>query len=126
MRLTLADYWLDIYGRKRTVLVVAGSAAAIAFGASLVMTPLYESRTGFYSPANVVVPDYTNTGTAPALAQAPYVPAADEKSASIGIGILRSRNVFEALNKEFPERSVNDILGQTDIKVSREFMIEVY
>jgi len=116
-------YWLDIYWRWRLVTLTCLCAAVVAYVLSLVLTPVYQATSVFYSPQNVSAPDYV-AGTA-TMAQTAFVPIAEEKAASVSIGILRSQDIFRKLVDEFPERSVDQLRKSVDIDVSREFMIEV-
>ena len=123
---TLSDYWVDIYARKRMVLLTMLAAGVTAALVSSVLPPLYEAKTVFYSPINITLPSYTNSDSGVVLGQAPFIPPTEEKAASIGIGILRSKDVFRKLAAEFPPNTVDSLTKNTDIKVSREFMLEVY
>src|SRR5919201_175935 len=92
-------YWLDIYWRWKLVLLTCLSAAVVAYVVSLTLPPVYQATSVFYSPQNVSAPDYI-AGTA-TMAQTPFVPAAEEKAASISVGILRSQDIFGTLADEF-------------------------
>ena len=119
----LLGYWLDIYWRWRLVAITGLFAAAFAFVLSLLLPTIYQATSVFYAPQNISAPDYL-AGVA-SLAQTPFVPATEEKAASISIGILRSHDVFRTLAAEFPQRSLGEIRKNVSIDVSREFMIEV-
>jgi uncharacterized protein involved in exopolysaccharide biosynthesis len=125
-RVALSDYWADIYSRKGLIFLTAASAAGLAYFASINLPPIYEAKTIFYTPINIALPSYNNLGVAVGLGQAPFVPPTEEKLASTGVGILRSKNVFRRLASEFPSISEDSLRKNTDIKVSREFMLEVY
>lgn len=116
-------YWLDVYWRWKLVVLTSLCAAAVAYALSLVLPSIYQATSVFYSPQNVSAPDYV-AGTA-TMAQTPFVPAVEEKAASISVGILRSQDIFQTLAGEFPERSRNQLRKNVSIDVSREFMIEV-
>jgi uncharacterized protein involved in exopolysaccharide biosynthesis len=118
----LLGYWLDIYRRWRIVAITALTAAVFAYMLSSVLTPVYQSTSIFYTPQNITAPDYVSGGAG--LAQTPFVPATEEKAASINLGILRSNDVFKELHSRFPERSFGELRKNVSINVSREFMVE--
>ena len=125
--ITLYDYWMDIYRRFWLILLTTAAAAGFSWYLSASLPPLYESKTVFYLPINISVPRYTSAAdSAGSIAQSPFVPATEKKQASVGIGILRSKDVFRGLAAQFGGRSPSELEKNVDIKVSREFMLEVY
>jgi len=126
MPATLYDYWQDIYQRKGLLLTVAISAAVFAYVVSFLLPPLYEAKVTFYSPANLTAPTYTQSSDAGHLAQAPYLPTADEKAAAVDIGVLQSMDIFRDLHARFPDRDVDWLRKNVDVTVSKEFMVDVH
>lgn len=123
---TLADYFSDIYERKMLVIITVATAMAFALAFSRLMPPVFEAKTAFYAPINVSPPSYVGPDVSTTLGQTPFMPPSEEKLASAGVGILRSRDVFRKIASEFPQLSPDVLRKNTDIKVSREFMLEVY
>lgn len=123
---SLFDYWIDIYENRVLLAIVVAVAAAFAYLVSLSLPKLYESKTVFYSPANVSIPNYTGNPGGVTLAQGAFVPTPEEKAASISIGILRSKDVARQLQKEFPHLNDDQLRKNIDVVAGREFMIEVY
>lgn len=123
---TLADYWSDIYDRRSLVAMTVATAMAVALVVSVALPPVYEAKTVFYAPINISLPSYTNSVSGATLGQAPFMPPSEEKLASSGIGILRSKDMFRRLAADFPGLGEDALRKNTDIKVSREFMLEVY
>ena len=126
MPATLYDYWQDIYQRKVLLLTVAISAAVFAYVVSFLLPPLYEAKVTFYSPTNITVPTYTRSDDAGHLAQAPFLPTADEKAAAVDIGILMSQDLFRNLHDRFPAREVDWLRKNVDVTVSKEFMVDIH
>lgn len=119
----ILGYWFDIYGRWKLVVLTGLFGAASAYVLSLNLPPIYQSTSLFYAPQNIAAPSYlAGSGN---LAQTPFVPATEEKAASISLGILRSQDVFRTLANEYPERARSQLQKNVSIEVSREFMIEV-
>jgi uncharacterized protein involved in exopolysaccharide biosynthesis len=123
---TLYDYWQDIYERKRLLLLVAISAAVFAYLISLVLPALYEAKATFYAPTNATLPTYTRSDSAGHVAQAPFLPTADEKAAAVDIGILLSEDISRALHERFPQRDVDQLRKNVAVNVSDEFMIDIH
>jgi uncharacterized protein involved in exopolysaccharide biosynthesis len=123
---TLYDYWQDIYQRKVLLLLVAISAAVFAYVISLVLPPLYEAKATFYAPTNATLPTYTRSDSAGHVAQAPFLPTADEKAAAVDIGILLSEDISRALHERFPQRDVDQLRKNVAVNVSDEFMIDIH
>jgi uncharacterized protein involved in exopolysaccharide biosynthesis len=126
MPATLYDYWQDIYQRKALLLTVAISAAVFAYVVSILLPPLYEAKLTFYSPTNMTVPTFTRSADAGNLAQAPYLPTADEKAAAVNIGVLQSMDIFRELHTRFPDREIAWLRKNVDVNVSKEFMVDIH
>ena len=123
--MTLYDYWLALYRRKMTVLLVALSAAGFALLASLLLPPVYEAKASFYVPTLAEVSTVRGPGSAlPSAAR--LLPHAEEKAAGVHVGILRSRDIARAVAEQLPGTSVNSLRRSVDFVIGREFLIEIH
>lgn len=123
MDVPLHRQWHDIHASGWLIVLTALVAAAMAYGASTRMTPVYEAKTTFYLAGNA-----TSTGflsPVPDQPQQPLFPLADEKLASLDLGILRGVEFMSRLAAE-TDMTRSDLDRQVDVTVNGEFMIDVF
>jgi uncharacterized protein involved in exopolysaccharide biosynthesis len=121
------DFWQDIYRRGWLILLTVAVACGAAYFLSVSLRPIFQSRTVFFAPANALSPTYTDKDLAfRSLAQPPFVPATEEKSASTGVGILQSRSISDQVLQHIPGLTYDELQKSVDVKTGREFMLEVY
>jgi uncharacterized protein involved in exopolysaccharide biosynthesis len=121
------DFWQDIYRRGWLVLTAVAAACALAYFLSGALPPIYQAKTVFFAPANALAPTYTDKEQVfRSLAQPPFLPPTEEKAASTGIGILRSRSISQEVLKRISGLTQEELQRSVDIKTGREFMLEVY
>ncbi len=125
-RPTLVDYWLALYRRKLTIVLVVVSACGFAWYLSVNFPPLYEARTTFYVPANASPTTFVGSQFTDQLAQQPLMPMPEEKASAATLGILRSRRIMEALHADFPERRLDQLRKNVDVTIGSEFLVEIY
>ena len=119
----LHSHWRDIYARRWIVLATALAAGLLAWLISTAITPIYESKSTFYLASNAPPPGFTGAGgDSP---PEPLFPTADEKSASLNVGILRGRDMFAALAR-VEGGDISTLQRRVDITVSGEFMVDVF
>ena len=123
---TLYDYWLAIYRRRITVLVVSISAAVFAYVVSLVLPPVYETRSIFYMPILSSTPLYTAGSGVGQVERAPLMPVAEEKIAGVHLGILKSDEISTEILKRFPEKTPRYLFLNVDFVLSEHFLTEIY
>ncbi|MEI4485375.1 hypothetical protein V8J36_04175 [Frigidibacter sp. MR17.14] len=123
MDVPLHQHWHDIYLKRWLIVLTAVVAAAVAWGASAVLTPVYEAKTTFYLASTAVPASFSTT--APEAPQPPLLPMPEEKAASIDIGILRGTEMMGRLAAA--TGSARDALVRAiDVTVSKEFMVDFY
>ena len=117
---TLYDYWLICYRRRATiwVMMAAAIAGAILIGRSL--PPVYEARCMFYVPASATT-QRSNTGDNDV-----PLPASNQDDAKANIGILKGRDTLRAIEKQFPQRSLDALQRNVDFTAGRDGIIHVY
>lgn len=93
---------------------------------SKVLSPVYEAKAVFFVPKE---PDTTTFFAPPGveIARSPLIPEGKEEIQGPYIGILKSKTIAEMVQKEFPHKSVIDLIRRDmDFVLSDEYMIEVY
>jgi len=123
---TLHDYWLALYMRKKFIIAVSLSAVIFAVGISLILPPVYEAKTSFYLPANLIAPSYTSEVSQNKLAQRPLMPSIDEVVLGFHIGVLKSNDIIEKLVALFPQKPRRFFSKNVDIVASPEQTILIY
>lgn len=119
----LYRHWAELYRKRGLILATSLFAALAAWGFSQQVTPMYESKTTFFMPGNATQPAF-DPGR-PDAAPEPLLPIPEEKAAALDIGILRGREVMEALARQF-DLPVAELNKRVDATVSGEFMIELF
>lgn len=123
---TLLEYWYVLYSRKWIILSVIITAVFTAWILSNVIPPVYETKAVFFVPEK---PDTTNffTPSGGASARSPLTPIAKEDTQGPYIGILKSKAIAELVQKEFPHKTIQDLMRKdTDFVLTNEYLIEVY
>lgn len=120
---TLADYWMDLYSRKGIILAVALSAMLFSIGITRLLSPVYEAKSTFYVPVNLSPKMY---GAPLAPSQLPLRPQPDDREAGIHVGILRSNDVAERIQRAFPQKAVEFFRKNVNFVTSPQFFTDVY
>ncbi len=123
---TLLDYWFILYKRKWIVIIITVMAILTAVVLSKRLTPIYEAKAVFFVPQS---PDVTTFFTPPGAASARTLlsPNTNEVTQGPYIGILKSRTIAELVHKDFPNKSVHDLMRKdTAYVISNEFMLQIY
>lgn len=123
---TLLEYWFIIYRRKWVVLLVIASAIISAIVLSRVLAPVYEAKATFFVPRERdAVTFYSPNGGESA--RGALGPIANEEAQGPFFGVLKSKSIAELVQKEFPNKTVGDLMRK-DISfvLSNEFMIQVF
>lgn len=123
---TLLEYWFILYNKKVIVLVITLSSMITAGVLSKILAPVYEAKAVFFVPK---APDTTTFFAPPGgeMARAPIVPDAKEDTHGPYIGILKSKTIAGLVQKDFPHKTVNNLLRRDiDFVLNDEYMLEVY
>ncbi len=123
---TLLEYWFILYNRKAIILVITLSSMITAGVLSKILSPVYEAKAVFFVPKD---PDVTTFFTSPGdiMARSPLMPASNEEPHGPYIGILKSRTIAALVQKDFPHKSVENLMRRDmDFVLSDEYLLEVY
>lgn len=123
---TLHDYWLALYTRKKFIIAVSLSAMMFAVGISKLLPHVYEAKTSFYLPVNLVAPSYTSEISQHKLAQQPLMPSINEVTLGFHIGILQSNDIIQKLVALFPGKPAHFFSKNVDVVASPDQTILVY
>src|SRR5438876_12130608 len=93
---TLFDYWMIIYERRYSIVLVAASAVVLALGLSMIMPQVFEARSVFYVPSPMSQP-LLEKGTVP-----PF-PSGIQDEAKAYVKILRGNSVEARIRQRLPE-----------------------
>lgn len=124
--LTLLDYWLILYRKKRLILVITLASMITAGTISSVLSPVYESKSGFFVPSTPDVMSYLSIPDSRNVVRTPLVPSTIEEFHAPYIGFLKSKKIRELVQKEFPHKSIYQLRKDVDFSLSDEYMIEIY
>lgn len=123
---TLLEYWFVIYSRKWIVLIIVIASILTAVVLSKTLSPVYEAKAVFFVPQ---IQDNVTFFTPPGETSARklLVPRTNEDMQGPYIGILKSKAIAELVHKDFPSKSVQQLMRQdTDYVLSNEYMLQVY
>ncbi|MEK8051149.1 Wzz/FepE/Etk N-terminal domain-containing protein [Ideonella sp. DXS22W] len=120
---TLADYWMALYTRKGIILAVALSAMVFAMAITRYLPPVYEAKATLYVPANLSPKLY---GAPLGPAQLPLRPQPDDREAGIHVGILRSNDMIEAVQRRFPQKEAGFFKKNVNFVTSPQFFTDIY
>lgn len=123
---SLYDYWIVLYRRRFVIGLVAGAAGLFAYLISVALPPLYEAKAVFYVPADTPPTSFTTTDAASQIAGRPMLPIPESKAASVNVGIIKSKGFVRRLQETMPRYGVDDLLKRIDVKISGEFLVEIY
>lgn len=124
---SLLNYWLVLYKRKKSILLVTAISVVTALVLSSVMTPVYEAKAVFYVPKTSMAITYMSKDSPSGLARDTLVPAPKEDDAGPYIGMLKSSRLAEMANRQYPGKSIRKLLlSDMDFEQSNEFMLRVY
>lgn len=120
------DYWLALYTRKKFIIAVSLSAMIFAVSISKILPHVYEAKTSFYLPVNLVASSYTSAVSQHKMAQQPLMPTTNEVALGVHIGILQSNDVIQKLATLFPRKPAHFFSKNVDVVASPEQTIIVY
>lgn len=124
---TLLYYWLILYRYRKSVALVTIFSVGMAAVISLNLKPVYESYAMFFVPAKSPSMSYLSTSSVDKLARDVKVPLPKEEPQAPYLGMLKSKNITTAVQKEFPHKSlIRYYLSDIDFELTDEYMIKVY
>lgn len=123
---SLYDYWIGLYRRRFIIALVAAAAGIFAYLISILLPPLYEAKAVFYVPADPSPTSFTTTEAANQIAGRPMLPIPESKAASVNVGIIKNKGFVRRLQETMPQYTVDELLKKIDVKISGEFLVEIY
>ncbi len=124
---TLLYYWLILYRYRKSVVLVTLFSVSIAVVISLNLKPVYESYAMFFVPEKSLSMSYLSENSVDKLARDAKVPFPKEEPQAPYLGLLKSKSITTAVQKEFPHKSLlRYFLSDVDFELTDEFMMKVY
>ena len=124
---SLLDYWLILYERRVAIYLVIVTALVSALIIGELVTPVYEARAALYIPAKLAPVSYVSTGSTSSLAREQGSPITTEIAYKPYLGMLKSAQLAQIVNKQFPSKAVSKLLrSDVDFEVTDELMVRVY
>lgn len=124
---TLLYYWLILYRYRKKIVMVTFFSVSMAAFISLNLKPVYESNAMFFVPSKSLSMSYLSQNSNDKLARDVKVPFPKEEPQAPYIGMLKSKRITTAIQKEFPHKSlIRYYLSDIDFELTDEFMIKVY
>jgi uncharacterized protein involved in exopolysaccharide biosynthesis len=124
---SLLDYWLIVYERRVVVYLVIVTSIISAFLIGELVTPIYEARSALYIPAKLAPVSYVAGGSTTTLARDQGSPLSQEVAYKPYMGILKSVQLAQIVNAEYPTKSVAKLLrSDVDFEVTDELVVRVY
>ncbi|MCC7202175.1 MAG: hypothetical protein IT393_05840 [Nitrospirae bacterium] len=122
---TLLDYWLVLYQRKRTILIIILSAIFSAGMLSYFLPPVYQANAVFFPSSKPDTLTFLSQASSPEIKRTPLLPIANEEQQSVYLGILKSRKLI-GLVSEKTGKTQHALARDTDFRISNEYLIELY
>lgn len=125
--LTLLDYWLVLYRRRKSIAVVIISAIVVAWILSRVLPPVYEAKAVFFVPTRPDSISFYTPDASQQMARGPLTPSRQEEASAAHIGVLKSKAIAQLVHNDFPQKSIGALSRKdVDFNLSNEYMLEVY
>ena len=121
----LLDYWLILYRRKWLIFFVMAAAVATSVAYSFFMPEVYQSKAVFFIPRHPDVVSFL-TPDEQSLKRSPLLPEIAEEPHSPYMGLLKSKALRVLVQRDFPNKTINDLRSDVDFSLSNEYMIQVY
>ncbi len=124
---SLLDYWLIIYQHRLAIYVVVLTSVAASFIIGALMRPIYEARAALYIPAKLGPVSYVTDDSASTLSRQQNTPIATEDAYKPYMGMLKSLQLAQMVNAQYPSKSVIKLLrSDVDFEVTDELIVRVY
>lgn len=127
MEKNLLDYWIVLYKRKTTIVIITFISVITTIALSLLYKPVYEAITVCYVPDKSPAISYMSSNSLGELARAKLVPKPVEDEAGPYIGILKSKKIADLIHQEFPLKKVNKLLrSDISFELTDEYLLRIY
>ena len=123
----LLDYWIILYKRKRSIVLVTVASLITTIVLGWTLKPIYEAKVICYVPSTSPARTFLSNSPTSGLARDKLVPIAKEDDAGPYLGLLKSTRIAELTHKDFPEKKVSRLLrSDMSFELSDEFMLKIY
>jgi uncharacterized protein involved in exopolysaccharide biosynthesis len=122
---TLYDYLFVLYKRRIGIVIIVVSSVITAGAMGYLLPPKYQAKALFYVVGKPDTISFVTSSGADDTKRVPLLPVPSEDYQAIFIGFLKSRSLMEAVGEQY-KKSYSEIKKNTDIRISNEYLIEVY
>ena len=123
--LTLLEYWLILYRRKKTIYLIVFSSIIFAAILSYILPETYEAKSVFFVPRQSQ--DFSFYSNSPnGIIRGRLEPQAQEEPHAPYIGLLKSNAIIDLIREIYPQKSFDRFKKDIDFVLSDEYMLEVY
>ena len=122
---TLLDFWLVLYQRKRTILIIIFSAIFFAGILSYLLPPIYQANTDFFISNKPDTLTFLSPASSQEIKRTPLLPIANEEQQAVYLGILKSRNLIGKVSQK-TGKAYKQLAKDTDFRISNEYLIGLY
>jgi|GEM_PF-1292411 len=124
---SLLDYWLIVYERRVVIYLVIVISIVSALLIGELVSPIYEARSALYIPAKLAPVSYVASGSSSTLVREQGSPLSQEVAYKPYLGILKSVQLAQIVNAQYPIKSVTKLLrSDVDFEVTDELIVRVY
>jgi len=124
---TLFEHMFVLYKRRLSVFIIVAVSAVTAVALSFVISPVYEARAVFFVPVSTTSLSGFFGSTSPSERTESLLPPTDAELMGPYFGLLKSRNIAERVNQDFPQKRVAKLMrSDMSFELSDEFLITVY
>jgi len=122
---TLMDYWLVLYQRKRTILMIIFTGILSAGIISYILPPIYQANIVFFLSDKPDTLTFLSPASPQEIKRTPLLPIANEEQQAVYLGILKSKSLMAKVSEK-TGKSYDRLGKDTDFRISNEYLIELY
>ena len=123
--LTLSDYWLILYRRKKTIYLIIVVAMLSAVVLSYILPGTYEAKSVFFIPRQTQDFSFYSAGSQGAI-RSRLEPQPQEEPHAPYIGMLKSSTIIDLIREVYSQKTFGRFKRDIDFVLNDEYMIEVY
>ena len=123
--LTLSDYWLILYRRKKTIYLIVVAAMLSAAILSYILPGTYEAKSVFFIPRQTQDFSFYSAGSQGVI-RSRLEPQPQEEPHAPYIGMLKSSTIIDLIREIYSQKTFDRFKKDIDFVLNDEYMIEVY
>ena len=123
--LTLLDYWLILYRRKKTIYLIVVAAMLSAAILSYILPGTYEAKSVFFIPRQTQDFSFYSAGSQGVI-RSRLEPQPQEEPHAPYIGMLKSSTIIDLIREIYSQKTFDRFKKDIDFVLNDEYMIEVY